>query len=249
MKNLAAFLPVPMLVALGTFAALSFGGSACAVDLEQETRAAAGFHRIEIDGEVNVTLVQGATESVTVEAPASSLARIRTTVRSGTLVVDVVESRSVWQWFSGRSASRIPRVTIRLRDVDRIETAGAVTVDAESLKTDELRLDLAGASTLRIDNLQATTLRIDGSGATKIAIGGKVGRQKIDLSGAGSYQAEKLVSNEAVIEVSGAGKAVVNASSTLAVDISGAGKVEYLGDPKIKQSISGFGKVTRRDPS
>jgi putative autotransporter adhesin-like protein len=249
MKSLAALFPLPALVAVSTLAALSLGNAACAVELEQQTRPAAGFHRIEIDGEVNVTLVQGATESVTVEAPASSLARIRTTVSGSTLLVDVVESRSIWQWFSGRSASRIPRVTIRLRDVDRIEAAGAVTLDADSLKAGELRLDLAGACTLRIRDLQATTLHIDGSGATKIAIGGKVGRQKVDLSGAGSYQAEKLASDEAVIEVSGAGKAVVNARNALAIDISGAGKVEYLGDPKIKQSISGFGKVARREPS
>jgi len=249
MKNPAALFPVSVLVALAALAALWPGTASWAVELEQETRPAAGFHRIEIDGEVNVTLVQGATEGVTVEAPSSSLARIRTTVRGGTLIVGVVESRSIWQWFSGRSASRIPRVTIRLRDIDRVEAAGAVTVDAESLKSNELRLDLAGACTLRIQDLQATTLRIDASGATKIAIGGKVGRQKIDLSGAGSYQAEKLLSDEAVIEVSGAGKAIVNASNTLAVDISGAGKVEYLGDPKIKQSVSGFGKVMRRERS
>jgi len=226
-----------------------FDEIAYAVELQQETRPVSGFNRIEINGEANVTLVQGATENVTVDAPSSSLARVRTVVRGGVLVVDVVESRSVWQWFSGRSASRVPRVTIRLRDIERIEAAGAVTVDADSLKGNELRLDLAGACTLRIRDLQATSLRIDGAGATKIAIGGKVARQKIDLSGAGSYQAEKLISDEAVVEVSGAGKAIVNASSALAVDISGAGKVEYLGDPKIKQSISGFGKVTRREPS
>ena len=66
---------------------------------------------------------------------------------------------------------------------------------------------------------------------------------------AGSYQASKLASEEAVIEVSGAGKAVVNATNSLEVDISGAGAVEYLGDPKVKQSISGIGKVRRREPS
>ena len=56
-------------------------------------------------------------------------------------------------------------------------------------------------------------------------------------------------SDEAVIGVSGAGKAIVNAANSLEVDISGAGAVEYLGDPKVKQSISGIGKVSRRKPS
>lgn len=249
MKTVLVAFAVPVLTALGAVAALSYGGNASAVEFRQETRAVAGFRRIEIEGQVNVTLVQGAAEGVTIEAPSSSLARIRTAVRGDTLVVEVAEARSIWQWFSGRATSRTPHVTIRLRDIDRIEAAGAVTLDADSLKSNDLRVDLAGAGTLKLRDLQATTLRIDGSGAIKVEIGGKVVRQKVDLSGAGSYQAERLVSDDAVVEVSGAGKAVVNARNSLAVDISGAGKVEYLGDPKLKQSISGVGKITRREPS
>jgi hypothetical protein len=249
MKPVLVALAVPVLTMLGGTAALSYGRDASAVELQQETRAVAGFHRIEINGQANVTLVQGTAEGVTIEAPPSSLARIRTAVRNETLVVEVAQARSIWQWFSGRGTSRTPHITIRLRDVDRIEAAGAVTLDADSLKSNDLRLDLAGACTLKFRDLQAMTLRIDGSGAIKIDIAGKVARQRVDLSGAGSYQAERLVSEDAVVEVSGAGKAVVNASNSLAVDISGAGRVEYLGDPKLKQSISGIGKITRRKSS
>jgi hypothetical protein len=249
MNAFAVILSVPLLTGLVVVTSLPCARSASAVELQQETRAVAGFHRIEINGEINVTLVQGGTEGVTVEAPSSSLAHIRTAVRGETLIVDAVEPRSVWQWFSGRSGSRTPQITIRLREIDRIEAAGTVRLDADSLKSGDLRLDLAGACTLKIRDLQATSLRIDGSGAIKVTIGGKVERQKVDLSGAGSYQADGLVSGDAVVEVSGAGKAVVNATKSLAVDISGAGKVEYLGDPQLKQSISGIGKVTRREPS
>jgi hypothetical protein len=246
MKTSLIAFAVPVLTVVGAAATLSYGHNATAVELQQETRAVAGFRRIEIDGQVNVALIQGNAEGITIEASSSSLARIRTEVRGDTLVVDVVEPRSIWQWFSGRGTSRTPHVTIRLRDIDRIEAAGTVTLDAGSLKSTDLHLDLAGACTVKLRDLQATTLRIDGSGAIKVDIGGKVARQKVDLSGAGSYQADRLVSDDAVVEVSGAGKAVVNASNSLAVDISGAGKVEYLGDPKLKQTISGIGKITRR---
>lgn len=241
-----AFLVVFAVPVLAAVVATGYAPPAAGEDSQQETRALSGFRRIDINGQVNVTLVQGATESVTIDAPPASLARIHTEVHGETLVVDVSESRSVWQWFSGRSAGRTPNVTIRLRELDRLEAAGAVTVDAASLRSNSLVLDLAGACTLKFADLQATSLRLDGSGAIKIDIGGKVARQKVDLSGASSYQAEGLLSSDAVVDVSGAGKAVVNASNSLAVEISGAGKVEYLGDPQLKQSISGFGKVTRR---
>ncbi len=238
-------LPLTVVAAL---AVLAGGGPAAAAELQHETRAAAGFHRLEIDGQVNVTLVQGTTEEVTIEAVAAALPRIHTEVHGGTLSIDAEGSHSMWQWFSGRGAGPPPRVTIHLRDLDRIEAAGAVTLDSESLRSSDLRIDFAGACTLKVHDLQATSLRLDGSGATKAELAGKVGRQRIDLSGASSYQAERLVSSDATVSVSGAGKAVVNASNTLVVEISGAGKVEYVGDPKLRQTISGIGKVARRDP-
>jgi hypothetical protein len=238
-----------VLAALVTVAAVSFARNTPSGEMVREDRAATGFHRLEIDGHVEVTLVQGAAEGVTVEAPSSMLRRVRTEVRDGTLFIDAAEQRRMWQWFSGRRGRRTPRITVNLREVDRIEVAGAVTVAADTLKAGELRLDLAGACSLKIRDLQATTLRLDGSGAIKADVAGKVQRQRVDLSGAGSFQASKLASDEAVIEVSGAGKAVVNAANSLEVDISGAGAVEYLGDPKVKQSISGIGKVRRREPS
>jgi len=218
-----------VLAALATIAAVSFARNTLSGEMVREDRAATGFHSLEIDGHVEVTLVQGAAEGVTVEAPSSMLRRVRTEVRDGTLFIDAAEQRRMWQWFSGRRGRRTPRITVNLREVDRIEVAGAVTVAADSLKAGELRLD--------------------GSGAIKADVAGKVQRQHVDLSGAGSFQASKLASDEAVIEVSGAGKAVVNAANSLVVDISGAGAVEYLGDPKVKQSISGIGKVRRREPS
>ena len=238
--------PARLAVTLTLLAALA-GAPAAAVELQRETRAVAGFHRIDINGEARVTLVQGATESVTIEAPAAALAQIHTAVHGGTLSVDVETPHSFWRWFSGSGGGPTPHVTVHLRDIDRIEGAGSVSLDAEHLSTSDLRLDFAGACTLSLADLQATSLDLDGSGAMKVTIGGKVVRQKIDLSGAGSYEAADLVSSDALVSVSGAGKAVVNASNSLVVDISGAGKVEYLGEPKLKQSISGLGKVTRRD--
>jgi hypothetical protein len=233
---------------LAGLVALAGPGFAAAADVQQETRDVSGFHRIEIDGSATVTLVQGTTEGITLEAGTGALPHIYTNVRGGTLHIDVESMHSMWQWFSGRNAGPTPRITIRLKDIDRIEAAGAVTLDAESLRSADLRLDFAGACNLKLRDLEANSLRLEGSGATKVELAGKVAQQRVDLSGAGSYQAERLVSSDAVVSVSGAGKVVVNASNSLAVEISGAGKVEYLGNPKLRQSISGFGKVARRDP-
>jgi hypothetical protein len=70
----------------------------------------------------------------------------------------------------------------------------------------------------------------------------------VDLSGAGSYAALDLESDRVEVTVSGAGKAYINAKTSLSVDISGAGLVEYVGNPKLRQQITGVGKVRRREP-
>ncbi len=246
MKTSPAVRALPWVLA--GFVGLAGPGPAVAVEMQEETRAASGFHRIEIDGSADVILVQGASEGVTIEAAASALPHIQTNVRGDTLHIDVETQHSMWQWFSGRNAGPTPRITIHLRELDRIEAAGTVTVEADSLRSSDLHVDFAGACNLKLRDLQASSLRLDGSGATKVELAGKVAQQRVDLSGAGSYQAEQLVSSDAVVSVSGAGKAVVNASNSLAVEISGAGKVEYLGEPKLRQTISGIGKVARRDP-
>jgi Putative auto-transporter adhesin, head GIN domain len=245
MKIFLIAFAVIVLGTLATIAGVSFSRNAPASEPVHETRAATGFHRVDISGRATVILTQGTTEGVTVDAPASI--RVRTEVRNETLVVEVEDRRGSW-WFGG-GAAKATHVTINFRNLDRIESAGAVTVLADRLASNELYVDLAGACTLKIGELHATALKLDGSGATKIEIAGKVARQAIDLSGAGSYQAGQLTSDEASVDVSGAGKALVNVRNALAVDISGAGKVEYVGDPKLKQSISGIGKVVRRESS
>ena len=213
---------------------------------QRETRVLTGFSRIEIVGMADVRLRQGTTEGATVEATGRLLPRIRTEVRDQTLFIDVAQERQWSDWMHWSGPRRTPRVTVDFIKLERLESAGAVKIAAESIRADELRLDFSGASSVRIANLQASGLRLEGSGATKVELAGKVGTQFVDLSGAGSYSATGLESDRAEVHVSGAGKAFVNAKTSLAVEISGAGLVEYLGDPKLEQDISGVGKVRRR---
>jgi len=240
------------LIVIATLAAalaLKPAAAASQGELTTETRAVSGFHRIDVAGEFDVTLVQGSTESVSIEAPASVVSRVVTEVHNGTLEISVRSDRGLWNWLSGRGLSKPVRVTINLRELDRIEGAGAFTLDADTLKVNELRLDVAGACKLRIRDLQAKRIVLDGSGTIKAQIGGAVARQDVDISGAAAYDAAQLVSDEAAVEVSGAGKAVVHAKNSLSVDISGAGVVEYIGEPKLRQTISGIGKVRRKEGS
>lgn len=247
MKIFLIVLSAVVIATLAAVAMLAAGRNAPAGESVREERALNGFSRIEIAGRADVTLVQGDTEGVTVEAPAQAMRRVKTAVEGNTLVVETSTARHWQDWFNGGGRIVEPRLTIRVRHLERIESAGSIKISADSLSADRLALDFAGRCTLRIANLQAKRLLLDGSGALKVEIAGRVDEQRVDLSGAGSYQAAGLASDTARLDVNGAGKAVVNVAKTLSVDISGAGVVEYIGDPKVSQSISGIGKVRRQD--
>ncbi len=236
-----------VLATLAAIALLAFGRHEAANDVQTESRVVQGFSRVSIIGLADVELRQGGTEGVTIDAPKSLLRRIRTEVHDRTLTITMTRQRSWLDWTEWTHHQHSPRVTIDFIQLERLESSGATKIVADNLRSDELRLDFAGACSLRVKNLQATKLFLEGSGAIKAQLAGKVTEQRIELSGAGSYDAPDLVSDKASVEVSGAGKAIVNATSTLSVDLSGAGLVEYLGDPKLTQEISGIGRIRRRE--
>jgi hypothetical protein len=239
-------------VVIATLAAVSTAqptAGGCAVaEPQRETRALPGFSRIEVVGDADIVLRQGKAEAVTIDAPAELLPRIRTVVQDRILYIDVAQERRLSDWTHMFGARQKPRITVDFIQLERLEAGGAIKLFADGLRANELRFDFSGASTIRIGNLQASRLHLEGSGATKVELTGKVGVQVVDLSGAGSYLARGLESDRVEVHVSGAGKAFVNAKTSLAVEISGAGLVEYSGNPKLEQDISGVGKVRRREP-
>ncbi len=218
------------------------GGS----EVVSETRPLPAFSRLDVDGLAEVALVQGTTEAITIEAPAKQLPKLRTAVHDGTLTVVNGDSRGFFLGLFGGGAHPA-KVTVTFRTLDTVRASGAVKLEANGLETDTLNVAASGAASLAIAGLDAKELSVAGSGAMKAEISGRVGDQKVSISGAGDYRAANLVSDNARVSVSGAGKVFVNAARTLDVRISGAGSVDYLGNPQVREEISGAGRVRRRE--
>jgi hypothetical protein len=204
------------------------------------------FSRVVVEGFADVTLVQGASEAVRVEAGSKQLPSMRVEVSNGALTISNGAFRSWWSGFFGLGG-RGARITVTFRDLDAVAATGAVKIRAEGVKVNRLKVTASGATSLRIGNLDANELSMSGSGAMRAELSGRVGEQRVSISGAGDYRAGKLASEDARVSVSGAGRVVVQVEKTLRIGLSGAGSVEYIGDPKVTQSISGAGRVRRRD--
>jgi hypothetical protein len=67
----------------------------------------------------------------------------------------------------------------------------------------------------------------------------------MQLSGTGSYQAGRLESGTAKVNLTGLGSAKVWAHATLDARVAGAGSVEYFGSPQVREQVVGLGSVRR----
>jgi hypothetical protein len=225
---------------------LTRGGGAARAPVS-EHHALAPFHELEIGGAADVVLIQGPAEAIDVEDVGR--ATVAANVTNGRLVVRSHDRRRWWGRLLGHDTAHSPTITIHVRNLDQLLLTGTVKVAAPRLQAATLRIAASGGANLTIDELTATTLRVEGSGALSAELAGRVDDQHVSISGAGSYNAERLRATNATVSVSGVGNVIVNAEKTLSASISGAGIIEYIGDPQVTEHVSGMGRVRRHDSS
>lgn len=184
-----------------------------------ETRQVTGFSRVELVYAGDVSIQQGKTDSLTIEADEKVLPALTSDVVDGTLRL-----------------GHKPGTPVVLDDPVRYE----VTL------TNLTGLDLSGAGRITGDGLQVDSLDVDVKGAGVVDLSGSVERQDVRLSGAGRYQAGDLLSQVATADLSGTGQMVLAVDQQLTVKISGAGTVSYSGDASVDKSITGIGQLIKR---
>ena len=106
---------------------------------------------------------------------------------------------------------------------------------------------LSGAARFEATELTGASFTLETSGASKIILAGRTNRLVASLTGASQLRAERLLTDDVELSVTGAGKAEVAVSNSLKASITGAGKVTYTGNPKsVKKEITGAGSIERR---
>jgi hypothetical protein len=209
------------------------------------THEVPAFSRIDVTGAADVRLVQGTRPSVVVDAPENAQQWIVVGNRGDTLTLRSSGASRGWNnWFGGTASAPV-KITVTFTTLEMIDVSGKLTLNAEHIQVPRLAFDIAGSGAVTIKDLVTDELRIDGSGSMLADIAGRATTQRVSISGAGDYNAPHLLSENATVEVSGAGKVVVNASRKLDIDLSGFGLVNYVGNPELHKSVSGMGRVNQ----
>lgn len=222
---------------LAALAALALIGASSAARAERELRPVDPFDRIALRTIGELFIEQTAADSLRVEAEPKVLARLRTTVRNGTLTIE----------FEGAVRTDRPvRFYATVRTLRAIETTGSGDITISALRGDTLAVLHTGSGGVVANALDLKQLTVRAAGAGEITLAGRVDAHDAKLGGAGDYDAHRLVSRIARIEVSGAGSATVHVTAELDAIVAGSGDLRYSGGARVRRRIQDAGSIEAR---
>ncbi len=231
---------------LSILSVLALTLSACTINmvtgsgrLTTETRNVSNFDSLMFAGIGDVTIVQGNSEGLKIEAEDNIMPKIITEVRGTQLYIGF--ERDNWQDIIRPTKSI--KLTLGVKNLKSMEISGVGSLTADSLNTDSLIVRVGGAGGVTLRNVDISNLTAVMSGAGNVDMSGKVNSLDATLSGVGNFACGDLQAQTADVRVTGAGGATVWASDNLSVNITGAGSVSYYGSPKISKTITGVGVV------
>lgn len=205
---------------------------------EKETRTVSGFTEIGFGIAGNLYVKTGAEFSVVLEGDKKYLGEIETVVRNNKLVIRDLNNR----FFNNEKAN----VYITLPALKGLGVSGSGVAQVEnSLKNDELYLNVSGSGKIVVPEIIADVLNCSISGSGNIALkgSGDIGKGDISISGSGNYAGETAKFKNLQVHISGSGNCSCNVTESIKASISGSGNVYYIGNPKVDARVSGSGHV------
>lgn len=212
---------------------------------DEKTYNVQEFNSISLRGGFTVSLSQGDTPGISVEAPNALMNELRVSVDDGELkIVDTRFERGSHHDDWENMARRI-HLNITIKSLENLRISGYVSLKTkEPLMTDNLDINIEGGGRLKMD-LVTEKLGVDIEGGVSMELGGQARFLSSHIEGAGKISAYNMKVNRADISINGAGYASVNVSDHLKVDLDGVGWVRYKGDPMVEKNVDGVGFVSK----
>jgi len=224
---------------MGLTATLLVSAASLGALADVQTPAVSGFTGVRLAVPGKMEVIQGTTESLSIEGAAEDLARIESVVENGVLHIRQKDTKAPWNW------NPKFRITANVKNVDQLSISGSGDINANSLRAGPIKLAISGSGNIKIPALEADSAKVAISGSGDVMIAGRAGSVESSISGSGDLHAEKLEARNVKVAISGAGDVKVWAREALNVRIAGSGDVRYYGDPSVEKRIAGSGSVKR----
>ena len=223
----------------------------------RQTFDVSGFDHIQLDTVGTVQIVQGDSESLSIETDDNILPYLNVQVAGNTLVL------------IGKNNTNLePSISITyylsVKDIHAITTNSSGDIAAAAIATDKFDIFVNGSGDITLDraDVQGLSIASDGSGHVTIAelavetvsaqilgsgnvqLSGKADSLDLQSRGSGDALFKDLQTADVNAALQASGDASVWALRTLDVAIAGSGNVSYYGKPLLTQNLTGSGQLT-----
>jgi hypothetical protein len=234
----------------------------------RELREMPAFTSVQLSTSVTVIVRQGSPQRVEVEAAATDLPHLATTVVNGQLRISTESGeknglKALWQ-DSRRLGPTTVYVTLPV--VRGLAVSSSGRLRADTLRSQKLALAVSSSGQLQVGDVQAGRVRAMLSSSGQLGIGqlradtleagvsssgsltaaGTCAYSSVGISSSGTLNTAGLAVETCQARVSGSGDCQVNVARTLEARISGSGSVLVSGHPQITSRVSGSGRVRLR---
>ena len=233
-------IPVLLVVAalLAGCGTVSLTGSGNVVTQEE---AITGFDKVDASQGFQVDVSQGDTFRVVIRVDDNIVEHLEVAKKGDTLRIGLKRNRS----YRLKNVTLEAEVTMpTLVGLDLSGGSHATLTGFTS--TEDFNVDLSGGGRLRGD-LEAGDVSFDLSGGSQMTLSGSAQDLKLDASGGGQIDLSAFSVVDANVEMSGGGRATVNASGRLDVDASGGSHVTYVGSPTLGNIDTSGGSSVERE--
>ena len=193
-------------------------------------------------GAIDVEIIHGNSNSITLEMDENILPYIETNVENGKLTIrpkKIINIKS--------SSKMLVRVSMT-KIISLLESgSGNISGDGAFYNDGKTEIAISGSGNIKFgfDSFEELDLSLSGSGNMNLK-NGKSDDIDAHISGSGNIDCSNIASNEVATQISGSGNIKVNAKNNINAKISGSGNVYYKGNPEnIKSQIAGSGKVMK----
>ena len=115
-------------------------------------------------------------------------------------------------------------------------------MDIKRIESDELEISIAGAGHVRLADLSVAELETIVMGSGRLELAGQALAQDLEISGSGNYQADRLISDSAYIDIRGSGEVEISVRKQLIAMLTRGADLVYHGSPELDVDINGRGK-------
>jgi hypothetical protein len=222
------------------------------------------FTHVEVEGTFEVEIIQSDSFSITISADESvfdyiAVSKVEKTLRiylnprhtftDFTFSAKTLKAKITMPALYGLQLSGAAESTItgfKSSDDLTLEVSGASSLAMGDIEAGDIEFEISGASKVS-GNLTADDVELEVSGASNVELSGAASNIVLDVSGASDINLVGFSADYADVNLSGASEATINVKRKLDSVLSGASRLYFQGNPTIGDiSISGASTIKHK---